>query len=139
MECGCHPTRPAPAAGFAGYDAGLDALPDPLSGGYASPLVVVAVPVPLSFPGVRADTPSVVQTSFIGPTRPPIALDQCLSRRMAVSDFCTPFTGWMHNYGFQEIDDTQKPGLEFPRYSYAALSQDELIDEARDRIKRAML
>lgn len=80
-------------------------------------------------------------SAFIGPTHsaapmPPAA---ALTHQMQVIDLATPNTEWGGGYANRQgtyltIEPTLKPPLEFPRYDYAAMDTEKLLEEARQRV-----
>jgi hypothetical protein len=49
-----------------------------------------------------------------------------------------PGWGWIHNYGFMTIADTLKPAQQLPRYNYASVDTDTVLDRARNAVMRAL-
>jgi hypothetical protein len=45
--------------------------------------------------------------------------------------------GWIHNYGYLTIGDTQKPAQQLPRYNLAAVDTQSILDRARQQMLRA--
>ena len=49
-----------------------------------------------------------------------------------------PGWGWVHNYGYMTIADTMKPAQQLPRYNYASVDTDTVLDRARAAVMRAL-
>lgn len=49
-----------------------------------------------------------------------------------------PGWGWIHNYGYITIADTMKPAQQLPRYNYASVDTDTVLDRARGAVMRAL-
>lgn len=49
-----------------------------------------------------------------------------------------PGWGWIHNYGYMTIADTLKPAQQLPRYNYASVDTDTVLDRARGAVMRAL-
>jgi hypothetical protein len=96
--------------------------------------------------------PRLTGTSMIGPTDRiiPYPRAQAQQRLSWVREqwcivggpACTapnqPGWGWVHNYGYMTIADTMKPAQQLPRYSYASVDTDTVLDRARAAVMRAL-
>jgi hypothetical protein len=121
-----------------GYEERPWEAPDPLAGGYTSPMTLTRMSAMvedgpshlLSIDPFQRLWDLHAPTDRVTPQYPALHL----ARGLQAVDSCTPVTEWQHNYGFQMIVDTQLPALESPRYSYAAIDANDLLDEARSRV-----
>ncbi len=140
-HCGCNQGACQPdRIGFS-YDAGLEAsVGNPTRGGFIPNLQIEAVPAPLGLPteGLPASAPRTPVASLTSGRSFPFRLGKALSHLLVIVQPSVPRPDWVHNYGFVEIQDTLKPALELPRYSYAAIDQEQLIEDAKARLRRVL-
>lgn len=141
------------ASFFLGPSKGV-AAPDPLVGGaprtyggegYSSPLTIDALPV--YYPEVpTAAIKAYVESSIAYTRSAPIATEFATMQpladgeRLASQAVRLPRwnTQWVQNYGTQHIENTMKPPLALPQYSYAEIDVNRYLDTERLRIARSI-
>jgi len=89
---------------------------------------------------IKAD-PLIRGSNLIGPTdrNTPYPLAMALSQREQVIDLCTPNTEWGAGYANRQgtyltIGAQAHAPLEAPRYSYAAIDTDALLEQAQANV-----
>lgn len=138
---------------FIGPNRGV-AAPDPLVGGsprtyggegYSSPLTIDALPV--FYPEVpTAAIKAYVETSIaytrLAPVATELATWQPLADGERLADRAVRIpqwnTEWVQNYAIQVIENTMKPPLALPQYSYAEIDVNQYVDKERLRIARSI-
>lgn len=130
----------------------VDPIPDPLvdgaprtfgGEGYSSPLTIDAYPV------FYPQEPSVALHNYIessiaytrsAPVATEFATMQPLADRLTREAVRIPQQNveWITNYGIQVIENTMKPPLALPQYSYSEIDVNDYVDRERLRIARSI-
>ena len=132
----------------------VDKIPDPLVGGaprtyegepYSSPLTIDALPafyaeVPTA--AVKAYVESSIAYTRSAPIPTEFATMQPLADGERLADRYVRIpswnTEWIQNYGIQVIENTMKPPLALPQYSYSEVDINRYLDKERLRIARSI-
>lgn len=138
---------------FLGPNKGV-AAPDPLVGGaprtyggegYSSPLTIDAVP--FGYPevpsvAIKNELQSSISYTRSAPVPTEIATNQPLADGERLADRAVRLPRfnmeWIQNYGIQVIENTMKPPLALPQYSYAEIDVNALVDRERLKIARSI-
>lgn len=137
---------------FIGTPSKQEPIPDPLVNGaprtyggegYSSPLTIDAVPV--FYPEVpSAAIKDYVERSIAytrsAPVPTEIATNQALAYRLVPEAVRIPQwnTQWVQHYAIQVIENTMKPPLALPQYSYSEIDVNDYVDRERLRIAREL-